>query len=355
MREKRIGKLVISLTEKSNLFFNFLLWGWWFLQKDHYCMISQQAKEWLSGVTDSQKAGRLYKDMMRSFIVYGALPEDYMFFEFDRLSSEGRQEFITNGLRKHLLARVNSKKDDDLFLDKYKTYQLFKEFYKREIIVVKDECDYPSFCDFIGKYKEVVVKPITSSRGRGIYLLNTHDEHSKPLFYKLLEENKSGFVLEERIIQVEEMASFNESSVNTVRCPTCLTPDGIEIFHPIIRVGRDRSFVDNGGAGGILAAIDTKTGIVYTPGRDEKCHRYIIHPDSQKAFCGFVIPRWDELVKTVKQAALLIPTTRYVGWDMALTDKGWVIVEGNNYGQFAVIQIPDKAGLRREFEKIMHI
>lgn len=29
-----------------------------------------------------------------------------------------------------------------------------------------------------------------------------------------------------------------------------------------------------------------------------------------------------------------MPTVRYVGWDLALTDERWVIIEGNENGEF---------------------
>ena len=52
---------------------------------------------------------------------------------------------------------------------------------------------------------------------------------------------------------------------------------------------------------------------------------------------------------------MIVPSTKYVGWDMAFTDKGWVVVEGNNYGQFFLLQMPAEQGFRYEFEDLMKI
>ena len=38
---------------------------------------------------------------------------------------------------------------------------------------------------------------------------------------------------------------------------------------PFIKIGQKGSFVDNGGAGGILAQIDPKNGTIITDGKDE--------------------------------------------------------------------------------------
>ena len=51
----------------------------------------------------------------------------------------------------------------------------------------------------------------------------------------------------------------------------------------------------------------------------------------------------------VEELAKIVPTTRYVGWDLALTPKGWVVVEANCKGQF-VVQMATKKGLCEQFE-----
>lgn len=64
---------------------------------------------------------------------------------------------------------------------------------------------------------------------------------------------------------------------------------------------------------------------------------------------GFQVPRWDEAVELVTRLANVIETNNYVGWDIALTDKGWVMIEGNPRGQF-VIQYAIKMGVKKELE-----
>ena len=39
-----------------------------------------------------------------------------------------------------------------------------------------------------------------------------------------------------------------------------------------------------------------------------------------------------------KKAALQVPEVRYVGWDIAFSNKGPVIVEGNEYPCYGIIQ-----------------
>ena len=47
---------------------------------------------------------------------------------------------------------------------------------------------------------------------------------------------------------------------------------------------------------------------------------------------------------------LVFPDIRFVGWDLAYTDNGWIIIEANDNGQFHGYQIPYHHGCRKELE-----
>ena len=53
-----------------------------------------------------------------------------------------------------------------------------------------------------------------------------------------------------------------------------------------------------------------------------------------------------------KQLAQVIPSNRWTGWDLALTDDGWIMVEGNARAQFG-FQIADRTGFRAAIESYM--
>ena len=38
------------------------------------------------------------------------------------------------------------------------------------------------------------------------------------------------------------------------------------------------------------------------------------------------------------EAALIVPEVRYVGWDIAITENGPVIMEGNEYPSYGLVQ-----------------
>lgn len=148
------------------------------------------------------------------------------------------------------------------------------------------------------------------------------------------------------------MAAFNLSSVNTVRCFSFNTKKGIIVPFCFLRTGRKGSFVDNAGSGGIFAALDSKSGIVIAEGIDELGSRYTNHPDSGVKYVGFQIPEWDDAISLCKSAAKEITKNKYIGWDLAHTENGWKIVEGNTNAQL-VHQGSLQKGLKPELDAII--
>ena len=293
-------------------------------------------------------------EVFRNAVLYGVLPEEYFFFRFEELSDKGKRSYISDRDRNILLAKINSREDWEIFFNKGKTYDVYHKYYGREVRVISSLADKETFIDFVRFNNVFVVKPIESSRGKGVKLVCLDGQDVESLLYSLVSEYSGGVVLEEAIRQHSIMSSLNESSVNTVRCPTIITNGEVHIFYPILRIGRKGSFVDNGSAGGILASIDPDSGIVFTEGKDEKGNSYIKHPDSGMVIPGFVLPDWDGMLAKVRELAKVLPSTRYVGWDMAYTEKGWIVVEGNNYGQFSVLQIPLGKGIKKDIEEIIY-
>ena len=147
------------------------------------------------------------------------------------------------------------------------------------------------------------------------------------------------------------MGRFHPSSVNSLRIRTFRFDDRVEILPSNMRIGRGSSVVDNTGQGGISAAIDEK-GCIFTA-CDETGTLFEVHPDSGERIIGERVPCWEDAVFFAKCLALVVPCVRYVGWDLALTDSGWVMIEGNDKGMFVGIQKPRQRGFRPQMDRIL--
>ena len=191
-------------------------------------------------------------------------------------------------------------------------------------------------------------KPLAASFGAGAHVVKiTKRDEAVAEFERL---TKCGeWIVEDRIIQSKEMSAWNESSVNTIRLPCFLTRNGsFYALAPVLRVGRKGSVVDNAGGGGIIACIDEISGVITTNGKDEAGLEYIVHPDSCQKFKGWHVPQWKDLLTLAEEIHRnCLYKHRYIGFDFALTDKGWVVIEGN-WGQF-LNQYVDYRGIKNEF------
>lgn len=55
-----------------------------------------------------------------------------------------------------------------------------------------------------------------------------------------------------------------------------------------------------------------------------------------------------------KELANVVPEQRYVGWDLAYTDAGWVMIEGNSWSQFVGPQISQRRGMRSYVDRTFY-
>lgn len=74
-----------------------------------------------------------------------------------------------------------------------------------------------------------------------------------------------------------------------------------------------------------------KTGTIDSNVIDDYGNVYEKHPLTGKKFSEVKVQDVKEAFELCKKAALEVQEVRYVGWDVAFSNKGPVIVEGNEY------------------------
>lgn len=285
---------------------------------------------------------------------YGFLPYEFICYDLYKKTTEQRREFISDAERIEMVFKMNDIAAISLFNDKCKTFEAFKNFYRRDCITIENKQDINRFIEFTNTHPRFVKKQSFESVGNSIQLIDMSKENRSPaeVFDSIISNGKH--ILEDLIEQSSEMSYFNQSSVNTIRCMTVKTSHGIRIPYCFMKCGREGSFVDNGGAGGILIGIDVLTGKLNTNGIDECGNIYNCHPDSGKEFIGYKLPDWDRLKRICSSLAKRIERVQFVGWDLAHSkDFGWVIVEGNGGSQFVGPQTTSGVGMRKTMQKLM--
>lgn len=304
----------------------------------------------------NQSTAELAKDIKQCFYRYLVSPEEYFLFDFEGKNEDYRDSFLSDRQRNRLLYRNCSEKQFiEELSDKFYFYKLTQKYFGRKALLIdnKTNFDFNKFENFLENNKKVFVKPLSDCCGKGAHILDLNKiGNVENLFFNTI--NRGDWMVEELIIQSKEMALWNSSSVNTIRLPCFYVEGKFYILNPFLRTGRKGSIVDNGGAGGIIAAVDENTGVIVSDGIDEQNHNYSNHPDSGVKFKDWQVPRWKEL-KEIAQKVFTecFKSHKYIGFDFALTDNGWILIEGN-WGQF-LGQFASKKGIKYKFMEYMNI
>lgn len=157
-----------------------------------------------------------------------------------------------------------------------------------------------------------------------------------------------GWLVQECLRQHEFLDRINPHTVNSMRIVTFITArNEIQVHLAALRLGRAGSVADNWDRGGLSVAIDVATGVL---GRGVAKPRYggewtSVHPDSGVKFEGQQLPEWPRVLDVCRRAAAAFSGVRSVGWDVALTPDGPVIIEGNATWGLPVVQVHTKGYL----------
>lgn len=287
-------------------------------------------------------------DMLFCRLAYGFVPSEYVAFALDGKSAAERRCFCSDTDTHTFGYSVNHIVEVQSFLDKAKCATKFLHLFKRDILILDPKTSIEDFKGFIKAHPRFVKKKIFSSMGKGVEVVDACDIDIDRYFHQL--QQSGTWLLEEVVVQSDKMASLHPASVNTIRCITFKTYDGVEAPYCFMRTGSKGAFVDNGGSGGILIGIDAQSGVAVTDGFNEYGEQFECHPDTQIKFRGFEIPDWNDLINICTTDAQKHDRMGYLSWDMAHTNKGWVVIEVNEVGQFIGPQMVFKKGIKPELE-----
>lgn len=293
-------------------------------------------------------------DMTKCGLKYQAGYYDYQEFEFYNLNKEQRETYLTIGKNNEIIKKFNDKSKFYIFDNKEEMYKIYNKFLKRQWMVL-NENNYNDFLDFFKQNKVIIVKPIDGEGGKGIEKYEyINDEESKIVYSSLL--FKKQLLVEQCIKQHPDMNKLYNKSVNTLRMFTFYKDGQAYFLQAILKVGNG-GVVDNFSSGGMYTYVDDE-GTVYAEAIDQMDNKYYKHPISNETIVGFKVPMFKEAVGMVKEAAKVVPEMGYIGWDVAISEDGPVLVEGNCYpGVFQVKPslVEKKEGIIPKYNKVMRI
>lgn len=265
-----------------------------------------------------------------SFLSYGEAEEYWKVLNPNKYSAIARDKYLT-----HLVL-------DKVDIPMPKLYA----YYNSEA-----DDDYQSIRKQLSKHnvQQCVVKPAAdSAHGGGVFVCNSivytesdclieKSNGERVSLKELLEINKyAPLLFEERVVQTSQIDAINPSSVNTVRFMTALYPNKeVKVIATFMKIGRKGSDIDNAGDGGnVDCGINFENGVCYNAiqfNSFNDVRRIDKHPDSNAQIEGITLDNWDKVVEKVKYFQSKVPFLKTIGWDIALTNNGPIVIEINNW------------------------
>ena len=294
-------------------------------------------------------------DMSKCILNDGIGYMEYNLFHFIDKPKELRDTYITFNTSQKLFNLLNNREYMDVFDNKLLFNDKFKKYIGRDFIDAA-HCSDDEFMKFCKNKTSIFCKPKDSCSGKGIYKSIDIDSNTNiNELHKFMIDND--LFCEDNIIQHEQMNQLNTSSINTIRIVTVLVEDKAYFMYSLLRIGTSNSKVDNIASGGIYTVLSEDGQIVNPCWSDKTIRTYDTHPTNGFKLIGFKIPMFKQAIKLCKDAALVEKHIRYIGWDVAITPDGPILVEGNQLPGYDMAQnyfaSGRDIGLLPEFEKIL--
>ena len=214
---------------------------------------------------------------------------------------------------------------------------------------LKSAADWEAFFESEVR-SEFLIKPANGSYSRAVSLYRRTAEgfvdaigqrHRAGDIYDAMRSHRKydSFVIQERLLNHPDLSALSGTeSLQTVRVITLIERSGgCRILHahfkPIIGPHLVDTFMD-GLAGNVEATVRPDDGQLtpasHVTGSGSGTETIKVHPKTGVRFDGFRLPLWGEVCALVTGTAPKFLPIRTIGWDVALTPKGPVIVEGNS-------------------------
>lgn len=200
---------------------------------------------------------------------------------------------------------------------------------------------------------DLLVKPARGEGGRGVVALDpgvavTDFEALTAWLARRLRTRKGTWIVQERVSTHPVLRDVSLNALPTARLTTIVNEGGVpEPVYSVLRLAADpAAFVDNMKAGGILASVDLASGRLGPGCRGYGGGDYATHPATGAPIEGLILPDW-EAAKALAVRAHREAFAGYtlIGWDIAFTPAGPVLIEGNGKPSMLLAQRGGRRGL----------
>lgn len=273
------------------------------------------------------------RDMIKNFIKYGIGYTDYLKGDYINLTEEQKKTYVTTKSFYKMLKYLNDEDYIAVMRDKILFNKVFRDYIKRDFIDLRVATP-DDLKKFIKGKKHVFAKPPKDFGGHGIEKIDVSDVKDASILHIDL-MNKGLYLVEEEIIQHPELDKLNPYAVNSFRIITLVKNNKAYILANALRINIDDAIAI--GCSDAYMRLN-EDGKICSRVVDDVANVYTEHPIAKIKFDTVTVPYVKEAFDMALKAALEVPEVRYVGWDIAITKDGPVIMEGNEYPSYGLVQ-----------------
>ena len=267
---------------------------------------------------------------------YGFCLSDYLNYKLYNKNEKERKKYVSTKTENKFYETVSPSAYKQRYTVKPNFLKDFKEYTKRDFIVPKED-NYEEFLEFLNNHEVFMSKPYDGLGGADVKKEYTKNIQDKKEYFNNAIKNR--IFLEELVKQHPEMNKLCDKSVNTMRIMTFNDHGKSRIIWMGLRVGNGINAIDNFHAKGMAVNIDINTGKLVGNAIDKDLNEYEEHPFTHVKFDGFQIPCFEDSKNMVLKASLESDKILVVGWDVAISEDGPVIIEGNRRPGFDIVQV----------------
>lgn len=209
--------------------------------------------------------------------------------------------------------------------------------------------DLGGFISLLSMRGSLAVKRLGGCGGEGFYLVEKsqggvhvngrHVDLSK--WFSDLSRTSSEYVITAAVIQHSKYHSVWPSAVHCIRLQTATLDGEAQLLFGFIRFGCAQSmhFTGHAFGGSVFGDIDIEKGTIGALCRveDGKIAEYSVHPDTGVSASG-LIPNWNLISDKLLEMHRYLADLDYLGWDVAVTEDGFKVLEVNSLTGLRAVQ-----------------
>lgn len=273
---------------------------------------------------------------------------DYLNYKFYQRTAKERRRYVTIKYASKFYSKYSPKEAATNLRIKPKFHENYGKYTKRDYYIVEQGIE--KLNEFLEKHSEFIMKPVDGLGGTGVQKDVRENYKTVEELYSKLKENR--MFIEEIVIQNTEWGKICPKSVNTIRAMTRIMNGKAELFYAAARIGNGKVIMDNFHQGGVGVSIDMEKGTLIGKAVSKDLEEMEVHTATGIKFDGYKIPYWNEIKKMVCEAAEINKEVRVVGWDVAISENGPLLIEANRRPGFDLVQVLLDHGAKYMLEDI---